>query len=402
MAIINLFIQNTPEPQNGGYDMKKYFMNRFKLSGEGARNLISSTEACFLTYFVTMIPGVLLMAAVGQFTGRYSLGSRTMIFSSIIFLAAMYFFLRYEYIKLYSVTYSECAKIRTGLTEKLAELPLSYFSSHDLSDLSQTVMADTAAIEHALSHSIPKTYGLLFFLPVFSVFLFAGNWKMALAVLLPAAISFLFVILSRNIQDRRNLKFFNAQRKNAENFQEAVNMQREIKSFALKEEIRKRIFSDIDKGEKLQIKAEAAVIISMTLSALFSYIGIPAVIVTGTALIKSGEIPLIYLAGYFLAAVKIKEMMDISKEGILEIFYLKPRTERLGEINARYENIGKKTDRLPIENHNIQFKNVSFSYDISSPVLYDITFCAPSGSLTALVGPSGCGKSTVLKLISGL
>ncbi|VEI13976.1 ABC transporter ATP-binding protein [Trueperella bialowiezensis] len=50
------------------------------------------------------------------------------------------------------------------------------------------------------------------------------------------------------------------------------------------------------------------------------------------------------------------------------------------------------------ESSEIEFSGVSFAYDDGAPVLNDISFVAPQGSVTALVGPSGSGKSTVLRL----
>lgn len=47
----------------------------------------------------------------------------------------------------------------------------------------------------------------------------------------------------------------------------------------------------------------------------------------------------------------------------------------------------------------IVFDNVSFGYDGHTNVLHNVSFQAPSGSVTALIGPSGAGKSTVAKLI---
>ena len=47
---------------------------------------------------------------------------------------------------------------------------------------------------------------------------------------------------------------------------------------------------------------------------------------------------------------------------------------------------------------NVSFKNISFSYDDKTEVLYDISFEAQKGSVTALVGSSGSGKSTIAGL----
>ena len=48
--------------------------------------------------------------------------------------------------------------------------------------------------------------------------------------------------------------------------------------------------------------------------------------------------------------------------------------------------------------HSVEFDDVSFAYE-TEPVLTDIAFEAPKGSIVALVGASGAGKSTLVDLI---
>jgi ABC-type multidrug transport system fused ATPase/permease subunit len=48
----------------------------------------------------------------------------------------------------------------------------------------------------------------------------------------------------------------------------------------------------------------------------------------------------------------------------------------------------------------IEFENVSFTYDGMHEVLRNVSFCAEPGTVTALVGSSGSGKSTTIGLIS--
>ena len=53
-----------------------------------------------------------------------------------------------------------------------------------------------------------------------------------------------------------------------------------------------------------------------------------------------------------------------------------------------------------MENQDIVFDKVSFSYDKGNSVLKDLSFTIPQGSKTAIVGPSGSGKTTIINLIS--
>jgi phospholipid/cholesterol/gamma-HCH transport system ATP-binding protein len=49
----------------------------------------------------------------------------------------------------------------------------------------------------------------------------------------------------------------------------------------------------------------------------------------------------------------------------------------------------------------VEFDGVSFAFD-DEPVLRDISFTVPKGTMTVLLGESGAGKSVTLKLILGL
>jgi len=48
----------------------------------------------------------------------------------------------------------------------------------------------------------------------------------------------------------------------------------------------------------------------------------------------------------------------------------------------------------------VSFENVGFAYDPGKPVLYEMSFDAQPGAVTALVGSSGSGKSTIISLVA--
>ena len=59
----------------------------------------------------------------------------------------------------------------------------------------------------------------------------------------------------------------------------------------------------------------------------------------------------------------------------------------------------KNAIEMSFEKTDIEFKNVSFSYDNKRNVLNKIKFKIPSGSSLAIVGPTGAGKSTISRLL---
>ncbi len=60
---------------------------------------------------------------------------------------------------------------------------------------------------------------------------------------------------------------------------------------------------------------------------------------------------------------------------------------------------GEKPD---VDNKPITYEHVAFSYNPENPILTDVNFEVPGGSMYAIVGPSGSGKSTVVNLIPRL
>ena len=54
---------------------------------------------------------------------------------------------------------------------------------------------------------------------------------------------------------------------------------------------------------------------------------------------------------------------------------------------------------LAIDGAEVEFRDVSFSYDPNRPILKDISFTVPAGKSVAIVGPSGAGKSTISRLL---
>ena len=96
----------------------------------------------------------------------------------------------------------------------------------------------------------------------------------------------------------------------------------------------------------------------------------------------------------FTAMMKVMYVQMYTFQGnyavdTLEKLYKEMEDEKILFGNERYFN-----------NHNIEFKNVSFSYN-DKIVIKDLSFKLEENKIYALVGKSGSGKSTVAKLISG-
>lgn len=379
--------------------MKDYLKNKFGLTDKGASGLVKSSIASFIVFLVNMSPVILLMYLFTELLNGEVHNKWSYIIAGGIILIVMAIALTIEYKLQYNETYKEAANLRIELAEKLAALPLSYFAKHDLSDLAQTIIADVTSIEHALGHAFSKAVAMTFFLPLILILMLSGNWKMALASTVPSICSYLILILSNRYQEKLNKIYYDRLRKNSELFQETIELSREINAFNLRKESKEKLDKALDKSEKIHWDSEFTPGLINLAGNLLSTLSLPITIVVGIRLLNQGEINLLYLIGYVLASMKIKDAIDGSSMFLQEIYHLRPSIERIKEIIG-YKP--KTVDEYEFKNYDIDVENLKFAYKDDNYVIDGLSFTAKQGEVTALVGPSGCGKTSLLRLISKL
>ncbi|KAL5528172.1 HMT1 [Sanghuangporus sanghuang] len=128
-----------------------------------------------------------------------------------------------------------------------------------------------------------------------------------------------------------------------------------------------------------------------------------------------------FLIGGMIVALRVTNGLSSASEFVVFITYLAQLYGPLNQLGFIYRQIitslvdterllkllDEPTDvndkpgapDLIVDNGEIEFDNVSFSYDDRITALSGVSFKVPKGSSVALVGESGSGKSTVLRLL---
>ncbi|WP_428770249.1 ABC transporter ATP-binding protein [Treponema sp. HNW] len=379
--------------------MKKKLQKLFAVTEQGARDLVTASVWSVFSNIAYILPMFLIMFFL---QGYFENSLKTPLFYIGIMAALavlMYFLLHVNYNTLYTVTFKECKELRVEIANRLKALPLAYFSKHDISDLSQTVMADVAALEHALSHAIPQTIGLVVYLVIIGIMMIAAHPALGLCVFVPIIISFILLILSKKIQIRETTRDFHKQRQRSEFFQEAIELQQEIKSYGRTDTVAEKLNRNVDEAEKLHLSVEAhqAIPLNIAMAALKFSVGIT--VFFGLKMYLAGSAPLLYFIGYVIAASRIVDAVAAVEANLAEIMYIDSRVKRINELRETAVQEGSPAD---LKHCGIEFKDVEFSYNDGQKIIDGISFTAEQNKVTALVGPSGCGKTTVLRLASRL
>ena len=379
--------------------MIKKIQKIFALTDSGAKGLLSASFYSALMPIAFILPMIIVMLfAQGVLEG--GLRSPGFFIGAIAVVSAiMYVILYAAYNSLYKETYKESANLRIEIADILKSLPLSYFSKHDISDLSQTILSDVGAIEHALSHAIPEAFGMALYLLIIGAMMLGMNVKLGLCIIIPILISFFLLLLSKKMQMLETGKYHKKLRETSEAFQEAIELQQEIKSYGQAEAVKQKLIKEAQDGEKMHIPVELAQALPTTTANSILAFMIGLTLIFGVPMLLNGEVSLLFLLGYIIAAAKIKDAVSALYMNLAEIMYIDSRINRIKELREVKIQTGEKAE---LNTYNIEFKDVEFSYNSDRKIINGLSFTAKQGQVTALVGPSGCGKTSVLRLMSRL
>ena len=375
---------------------------KYALSDQGAKDLFKAIVYSVLANISLMLPVALLaivlnaMLPVALGMEDKTAGLAWYTAAGIIILVIIFIFHYLQYTKAYIGTYEESERRRITLAEKLRTLPLGFFHERDLADLTSTIMGDCASFEHAFSHTVPQFFGALISTAIVCIVLLIMNWKMGLALLWVAPVSFAIVLLSRKWQQKLGKRHMEARIELAEGIQECLETVQDIKACNQENTYLKKLDAKMDIAEKAQISSEMVSASLVTTGQMILRLGLVTVIVVGSSLILHGKISLFTYILYLIAASRLYDPLSGAMANMAELFGANLQVNRLKEIQEYPLESGQKDYHT--KGYDVTFDHVKFSYEEGKPVLKDVSFTAKQGQVTALVGPSGGGKSTVAKL----
>lgn len=373
-------------------------MRRYALTRQGAIDFIKCTAITTLQNIMLMVPVALMYyLAADLINGMVPANHRyTYIAGCVIILVVfgVVFFLQYN--ASFFSTYRESEHRRINIAEKLRTLPLSFFGKKDLADLTSTILGDCTVLEHNFSHVMPQFFGAMISTVMIAISLFFFDWRMALAALWVLPIALIIVCCSGNVQRGISRRKRNVAIAQADGLQEYLETIKDLKSYNAEESYLEGLKGRITALEKESFKAELGTAVFVVSASCILRFGIGTVALVGSVLLCSGKLDVLTFFMFILVVSRIYEPMQGTLMNLAAVIAQDVNVERMNEITDY--PVQKGSDELDVKSYDIEFSNVSFSYEKNEKVLNDISFTAKQGEVTALIGPSGGGKSTVSKL----
>ena len=290
--------------------------------------------------------------------------------------------------------------LRSQVQRKLLSLPINFFDNNKTGALVSRVMNDVEGVRNLVGTGLVQLIGGSITAIISLIILIKINALMTVFVLVPVGI---FAIIAMKAFVYIRPIFKNRGVINAEvtgRLTEILSGVRVIKGFNAEEQENKSFQKGAEKlylNVKKSLTATALITSSSTLLlglASAGIMGIGGYFMMDNTMTFGDFISFTLFLGFMIAP--IVQMSNIGSQ-LTEAMAGLDRTQELMEMTIE-DNPEVRTNYLNEIKGDIVFNNVSFSYEENKEVLHNISFKAPSGSVTALVGSSGSGKSTIASL----
>jgi len=292
------------------------------------------------------------------------------------------------------------SELRAQVQKKVLSLPLSFFDNTKSGALVSRIMSDVEGVRNLIGTGLVQLVGGSFTAIVSLIILIKLNPWMTLFVFVPLSI-FGYIAL-RAFKYIRPI-FRTRGKINAEvtgRLTETLAGVRVIKAFNAEDQENIVFEKGVERLYKNVKKSLTATAFMTSASTFLIGVATTGIMGIGGYYMILGEMTtgeflfFTLILGFMIAP--IVQMSNIGSQ-LTEALAGLDRTEELMNMTAEEDN-QERTVILDSLKGDIEFKDVSFSYEEGKNVLHNINFKAPSGSVTALVGSSGSGKSTMAGL----
>lgn len=305
-----------------------------------------------------------------------------------------------------AIVYGVIRDIRAEAFAHIQNLPLKYIDGHSYGDVVSRCIADVDQFADGLLLGFTQLFTGIITIAVTLVIMFIYNWIIALAVFFITPLS-LFV--AKFIASRTYSLFKKTSKIRGEQtafIEEMTGNLKVVQAFGREDENQEKFDAVNDELTRASL---SSIFFSSLTNPCTRFVN--AVVYAAVAL--AGALTLIYPSVLPVAfgVGKLSTLLNYSNQ------YTKPFNEisgvvtefqnaiacagRIYELIDEPAQIPDADDAAELEDvrGDVQFDDVSFSYEQNKPLIEGLNLNVRAGQRIAIVGPTGCGKTTLINLL---
>ena len=292
--------------------------------------------------------------------------------------------------------------IRNRLYQKVVNLPIAYFSEEKKGDVIAKMTSDVQEVESSIMSSVEivfkEPFTIIFFLGTLVVW--SPELTMFVLILLPVT-GLVIGRVGKSLK-RSSKKVQNQMGVLVSAMIETLSGLRIIKAFNAIDTSSEKFHRLNQEYKNQKVKLLRKQHLASPLSEVLGTLVMVAVIYRGGSLVLTGEgLTADLFIGYIVVFSQLIQPAKSLTSAVYMIQKGMAAVERIDTVLEAQETIQEKPNAVGLEKFEkeIEFKDVSFSYENDLEVLKGINLTVKRGRTIAIVGPSGAGKTTLVDLL---
>ena len=310
----------------------------------------------------------------------------------------------FNYMSMFFITYLRngvVKNIRNDIYKSIIKLSLSFYSEKKRGDIVARISSDVQELDHSflsIFELIVKDPLMVLF-TLLSMFLISPKLSIFVIVFIPIC-GFVISLVGKSLR-RKSLKVQKEQGQFISLVDETLSGMKILKIFNAEEKFQKKFMNSTIRFYKFSNSVLNRKNLASPLSEFLGITAIAGVLwVGGMMVLKENSLDASAFIVYLGLAYNILTPAKSLSRATYKVKKATAAAERIFDVIDNDTIISENKNALEINSfdHNIEIKNMSFSYE-NDVVINNLNLTIPKGSSVALVGQSGSGKSTLANLI---
>lgn len=292
-------------------------------------------------------------------------------------------------------------QMRKDLVDKLLELPVRFFDSHQTGDIISRLSYDIDTVNSSLSNDLLQIAASAITVIGSFIMMLRISPPLILVFVVTVPISVLFIIY-RTKKVRPLFRKRSAKLGELNGFvEEIISGQKTTKAYHQEQTMVGRFDQRNNEAVEAYYMADYY---GSTVGPSVSFINnlsLTLISIFGSLLYLVGSVSLGNLSSFVLYSRKFSGPVNEMANIINELQSAAAAAERVFRMIDEPAEAADLPQAKPLEEvkGDVQMKDIQFGYEPDKVIIHDLNLHAKPGSLVAIVGPTGAGKTTIINLL---
>lgn len=292
-------------------------------------------------------------------------------------------------------------RMRDEMFYKIVGMNVGYFSERRKGDIMSRITADVGVVQYCITNTLQVMFREPLLIAGFIILMLSISWQLSVfsILFLPVVAVLIGTIVKKLRRPARQGQERMGDMTSV--LDESLSGIKLIKSYNATQYIRNKFSSINAEFSRLMLSMARRQQLASPMSEFMGITAVAVLIVFGGSLVAGGSLSAAGFVAFIAAFSQITRPVRSFIDQFANINNGIAAGERIFELIDARPEIEDAPKALPLGDfeHQIEFRDVRFSYDGERDVIDGISFTIRKGQTVALVGPSGGGKSTLSELI---